>query len=296
MASQINRFAALSPDFEEEEQNRKKVLDAKAKKEAQKAKHEEEIKKKAEGVAEGKGFEVSEGRGPAERGKTRGTVRGTRGGRGRGGYSRGGAVQYVPAEQKERHIEGGNYHFQGNNDPVHPFDRHSGTGRGTEVSKRGSGRHNWGTHEDDLKYQDKLVEGQEEATKAEVPKEEAPKEEGKPVDEKEQAKNLSKREKKLRKKDKKVEEVKEESLDKDGTALTYTEYKAMMAEKQKELPKKQVDLKAGVNTGKVAGLVAYEKPKGKVEPAQKAPKKKETEEDEAEPEKDVLGIKNLTNY
>ena len=288
MASLINRFAALSPDFAEEEDMRKKAGEAKAKKDALKVKHEEEIKKKAEGQSEGKGFQLTEGKAPMERGKPRGTFRGTRGGRGRGNYSRGGETQYVASNPKEKQAEWGDHHYAGSSDPVHPFDRHSGTGRGTEVAKRGGGRANWGTYEDDLKYQN-IPE--EEVPKPEAPIEGEVKAEEKKEGEKEPSKPLSKRDKKLRKKGQKnVEEKVEENLDADGTALTYKEYQAKMAEKQ--LPKKQEEAKLQVDTKKLAGLVAYEKPKGeKDEPAQKAAKKKETVDEEAEAEKDVLGIK-----
>jgi hypothetical protein len=281
-----NRFAALAPDFEEEEAKKIKEKESKAKKEAVKAKKDEQNQEKAQTLTEVKGFEVAEGAAPAVRGHFRGARRGTRGEfrGGRGGYPRGGEAYRV----KESRLEGGDYHFSGSNDPVHPYDRHSGTGRGTEIAKRGSGRRNWGVPEDDIKNQDVFKEETHEEPKPEdKPKEEVPKTEEKKEAENVPAKPLSKREKKLHKKGMKEEETKEESLDADGTALTYKEYQAKLAEKV--LAAKQAEVKVQVDPKKVEGLVSYAKPQFKpTEIAPKTEKKEEVEETEGG-KKDVLG-------
>lgn len=283
MASQINRFAALSPEYEEEEAKRKKVVEQKVKKDVQKAKKDEAVKVKAEARTEFQEFEVAEGTSTqSERGHPRGMRRGTRGnrgGRGRGDYSN--------AASSNKFSSGKDYHFSGSSDPVHPFDRKSGTGRGKEIPKEGGGKANWGKPEDDLKYENQFAEEKEVVG-------EAPREEEKKEDEKkegEEEKNLSKKEKKNRKKERKTEEKKEEVLDADGSAMTYSEYKAKMAEQQKIIPTKKAEDKSVPDLKKVAGLVAYEKPKFNptLETAPKAPKKKEEEDDEVEPKKEVLG-------
>jgi plasminogen activator inhibitor 1 RNA-binding protein len=282
-----NRFAALAPDYEEEEAQKKKEKDLKAKKEAQIKKKEEKAMQKPTVQAETKGFTVSEGQTSPETSRFRGARRGPRGGRGT--FSRG-TDFYQVKEGKTR----GDHHYPGSNDPVHPYDRHSGSGRGTEISKRGRGRRNWGTPEEDIKNQEQFVEEHEEERKIlEAPIEEAKNLEEKKVEEKkeEAAKPISKREKKLRKKGMKKEEKKEENLDEDGTALTYKEYQAKMAEKQTpiaKLPEPKLD----VDTKKTAGLVSYEKKYyTAAEEKQMAEKKKkeieEAEETEAKPE--VLG-------
>jgi len=287
-----NRFAALAPDFAEEEAKRKAVADFKAKKDAAKVKQEEQAK-----FQEKKGgFEGAEGqvRGTAERGRGRGVGRPYRG---RGGYSRGGAGavggQYVP---KDRRIpkERSDFHYEGSNDTVHPFDRKSGTGRGTEVPKQGAGARNWGRPEDDIKNQEEFEGEIEHAPQklAVLPEGEA----GKPVElaekDVEEDKRMSKKERKMRKKDVKKEEKKEEVLDADGTALTYEQYKQKFAESQKDLPAKKAELKA-VRDPKIAGLVAYDKPQlARISQVAIKAEKKEGEtkaEPAATEETDVLG-------
>jgi plasminogen activator inhibitor 1 RNA-binding protein len=281
-----NRFAELSPDFDEEDSKKKQIAEQKAKKDAVMKKQEEVSKAnpKQERMTEGEGFQSQ---GVTERGTGRGTGRGMRRPyRGRGGYGRGGeGGEYIP---REKHGSEKQYHYQGNNDPAHPFDRKSGTGRGTEISKRGGGARNWGRPEDDIKNLDK-VEGQE-LTEEKVVKEGET--EVKPAETKEeetgQPKYRSKRDKKKGKKDEK-EEQKEESMDPTGTALTFAEYQAKLAEKQKDLPTKKAPEAHIVKDPKtIAGLVAYEKPK-EMKPTETKTSKKKTVNEESEKEKIVLG-------
>lgn len=251
-----NRFAALAPEFEEEEAKRKQAAEQKAKKEAQRVKAEE--KPQGERKTEGREMGQPQTRGTMERGRARGYGRPYRA---RGGYRGGagmGAPTYVPKEKQGFHDDR-DFHFTGSNDPVHPFDRKSGTGRGTEIPKGGAGKGNWGNPEDDIKNVEKLpieephehVEAHEGEPAAEAPKEGAEK---KPevVD-----KRQAKREKKLRKKfgKKEEEEVTQEVYD--PNAMTYTEYKAKLAEMQVGLPTKKAE---ALNPKTLTGLVAYDKP------------------------------------
>jgi len=275
-----NRFAALSPDFEEEEAKRQYAVEQKAKKEALKIKQEEpaKVERKPEASSQ------SHTAGPYTRGRGSGRPY-----RGRGGYSRGGATAYAQKDRTDPKATQ-DYHFTGNNDPNHPFDRHSGTGRGTEVSKYGAGRRNWGRPEDDYKNLER-VEGEEKALSPEktvVPEEQVKAAEQKPV-EAEDNMPLSKREKKLRKKDAKKEEKEEEPMDVDGKALTYTQYQAMVAEKQKALPsKKPVEVQV-TRDPKAAGLVAYEKPHENMIMITKKKVVEETKEEPTEKKADILG-------
>jgi len=43
----------------------------------------------------------------------------------------------------------------------HPYDRRSGTGRGTEMKKGGAGRGNWGTDADELRPEGELKPGED---------------------------------------------------------------------------------------------------------------------------------------
>lgn len=100
------------------------------------------------------------------------TERGGRGrgeGRGRGGRGRGeGRGERRPYEG--RGGEGGE------RPPRRQFDRHSGTGRGTEVSKRGAGKGNWGSdaeaatnpEEQALKVEDPAAEPKAEAVEGDA--------------------------------------------------------------------------------------------------------------------------------
>lgn len=196
--SQQNRFAALSPEFKGEEKRRRKAAEEKARKDAAKVKKEEEAKKKAETRSETQGFAVSEGAKKTKLGSS--------------AKDEPGAYEIAMKESK---IPPKEHHFTGSADPVHPFDRKSGTGRGKEVPKQGGGKANWGKPEDDIKYP--LEEEEEKETES-------------PVAEKEPEKGKGKKEKK----GKKTVEKKEEELDPNGNALTYGEYKEIQAEKQKE--------------------------------------------------------------
>jgi len=233
MASQ-NRFAALSSEFKGEEKRRKKLQAEKEKKEALKIKKEEELKAKAEVRSETQGFAVSEGVKKAKAAA---------------GKDEPGAYEIAMKEDK---IAPKEHHYTGSNNPAHPFDRKSGTGRGKEVPKQGGGKGNWGKPEDDLKYQNTPEEEEKEVTES-------------PVDEKKKGK---------KKGGKKNQPEKEEELDADGNALTYGEYKAIQAEKQKEgatkkpkekkvYEKKQVKAPAETEEKKPEGEEAgYPKEKG----------------------------------
>lgn len=282
MANQMNRFAALSPDYDEEEDKRKKAADQKAKREAEKAKKDEKVKAKTEVHTEAQGFEVSEDARPPQRGRGRGVGRAIRGNRGGEEHPQ---EKFAPQEGKKGLKD---YHFTGSNDPIHPFDKKSGTGRGKEVPKQGGGKGNWGTVEDDLKYQNRE---EEEKQGVEAEAEVVPKEEEKKEGEAEKGQHLSKKEKKKRKKQKIPEEKKQENLDADGTAMTYKEYLASIADKQKNVPSKKAEEQMPkIDPKKAEGLVAYEKPQYKQtsETEQKSDKKKE-ETNAEEPQKDILG-------
>jgi len=279
----------LSPEFEEEEAKKKQITDQKAKKDAMRQKQEEQEKTKPKGerIVEGEGFQP---RGSTERGRGRGIGRPYRG---RGGYSRGtGATDYVPREKPR---VPGDYHFAGSSDPIHPFDRKSGTGRGTEIPKRGGGNRNWGRPEDDIKYQEKPAEEEENVgTEEKVLKEGETaqvKQEGKKEEETGQPKYKNKKDKKKGKKNYEMEEKKEESMDPTGTALTFQEYQAKLAEKQKDLPtKKPAETHVTHDPKTIAGLVAYEKPKdAKTVETGKTSKKKTVAQEETEQDKIVLG-------
>lgn len=250
-----NRFAALSPDFEEDEAQRKKVADAaKAKKEQAVAKSEEHPKAHERKFEGQRGEERS-----TERGRGRGTrpYRGARGGRrGRGGYTNEGEGEF---QHHGPHKD--NFKYPGDPNAKHPFDRKSGTGRGTEVSKAGAGKANWGTPADDIKDAQKPEE----------------KPEGEVVEHKEG--------------EEKQEEKKEAPKEEEAPVLTLSEYNAMIAEKTKGLTTKKADL-ALQKDPKASGLVAYDKKvlTGISEAASKkkeAPKK--TKEEEDQPSTAILG-------
>jgi len=251
----MNRFAALSPDFEEEEAQRKKQADAaKAKKDQAAMKFEEKPK------AHEKRFEGQKGeeRSHTERGRGRGT-RPYRGrGRGRGGYTHEGEGEF---QHHGGFKERGDFKFTGDPNAKHPFDRKSGTGRGTEVSKAGAGKANWGTPQDDIK----------DATKPEE------KPEGEVVEHKEG--------------EVKQEEKKEAPKEPEVPVYTLSEYQAMNADKTKGLVVKKPEL-AVQKDPKASGLVAYDKKvlTGISEVAAKkkeAPKK--TKEAEEQPSTAILG-------
>jgi plasminogen activator inhibitor 1 RNA-binding protein len=273
-----NRFAALAPDFEEEEAKRKQAAEQKAKKEALRVKTEE--KPHAERRPEGREMGQQRPRGTMERGRGRGMGRPYRG---RGGYRGGagaGAPSYVVKEKPGFHDDR-DFHFTGSNDPVHPFDRKSGTGRGTEVAKAGAGKGGWGNPADDLKNIEKYPA--EEETHAEAHEGEHVEEHKEGAEQKpEDAKRQAKREKKMRKKfgKKEEEEVVEETYD--PNAMTLAEYQAKLAEKQTGLPTKKAEVPIARNPKTAAGLVAYEKKQLSNESAVAAKKKETKEKTEAE--------------
>eukprot|EP01022_Parablepharisma_sp_SALTPOND_P033042 TRINITY_DN88085_c0_g1_i1.p1 TRINITY_DN88085_c0_g1~~TRINITY_DN88085_c0_g1_i1.p1 ORF type:complete len:434 (+),score=50.83 TRINITY_DN88085_c0_g1_i1:1927-3228(+) len=256
-----NRFAALSPDFEQEEAQRKQQAEAmKVKKEALKTTVEEKPKARPERKQEGKA--PREDRRPGERGRGRGAGRPYRG---RGGYRKPAETEgeFIPRE-KAGPREFKNFKFTGSNDPIHPFDRKSGTGRGTEIPKRGGGRRNWGNPADDWKNAQKMPEEQPEVEEKQVPAEE-PKAE-------------------VNEAEKKPEAPKEPEV----PVLTYSEYQAMIAEKQKGLPIKKAEVQVARDPKAVAGLVAYEKPQYSAKSQVANKKKEETKESPAEAEKTLV--------
>ncbi len=255
-----NRFAALAPEFEEEEAKKKQAAEQKAKREVLKPKveekpHTERTERRQEGPQAGPEHYF---RGSMERGRGRGRGMGM-GRRARGGYSHAGAPQYVPKE-KQGFRDDRDFHFTGDNNAVHPFDRKSGTGRGTEVSKAGAGTANWGRPEDDVKniekYPVEAVSPAAESHETEQPKEGA---EAKPED----SKTAGRRERKThdkRKGGRFEEKEKEPEFRSDENTLTLEEYRAKMAESLTGLPTKKAEVQIARDP-KAAGLVAYAKPK-----------------------------------
>lgn len=151
------------------------------------------------GPSRGRGFggaPRAEGGDVAENGYDEARGRGTReGGRGRGGRGRG---------------RGG---YDSNRPPRREFDRHDGTGRGYETSKRsGGGRGNWGAEDGSAELRDETIEPRAEEA-AEKPA--AAEGEEAPAEETEQQEPA-------------VEEPKE---------MTLEEYEAILAEKKAELNK-----------------------------------------------------------
>lgn len=234
MASQQNRFAQLSPDFAAEDARRKKAAAAiEEKKRAEKKKEEDEREKakqqeKAErqtesGLSAGAPAFRRGPRGPrGPRGSRggRGGDRPYRGDRGRGGFSRGAPIGGATQEEAGPRA-GGEYRFPGSGDPLHPYDRKSGTGRGTEISKRGGGARNWGRPEDALKHEeliDDVVEEETAGDKGPLSQEE-PRREGR-------------YQRKRYYRERPQERFVEEELAPYGTAVSYKEYQAIMAEKQ----------------------------------------------------------------
>jgi hypothetical protein len=96
---------------------------------------------------------------PAEGETHEGTYERRGRGRGRGG-------RYRHSDKEEEHAEGAEKkegaigkRYEGTSDPIHPYDRHSGTGTiKPEIKKGGHGKFNTGKPEDDIKEGDK-VEG-----------------------------------------------------------------------------------------------------------------------------------------
>ena len=288
-----NRFAALSPDFEEEEvKRRQQAEEQKKKKEAMLAKAEEKPKGRPERMHEGP---QGERHYPGERGRGRGIRRPYRG---RGGFPRGGDVDYAPKDKSDFPREQKEFRFTGSTDAVHPFDRRSGTGRGTEVPKRGMGKGNWGNPSEDWRNEQNAEEERkpEVEDKAAVAQEGAePAKEGEAKKEGEgEQKYMNKRDKRRQKKGGDKEEKEEEPLDADGSALTFKEYQAMVADKQKGLPSKKTETQITRDPKAASGLVAYAKTQySGLSAVAKAGKKKAEEpktEEAKEPSKvEVLG-------
>ena len=283
MATRVNKFAALSPDYEEEEkqrlekeaQSKKKEVKKEAKKEPEKAPKEESAP--VEHVEPKK--EYAQGP-PAARGQ--GYGRGYRGGR---GFQRGRGVVYVQKGMGEQR-DSKDFRFSGSNDPVHPYDRRSGTGRGTESQKQGAGRGNWGRPGDELYYEEKeeVIEPKKEDIKpaaAEVPKTEEVKKEG----------EKGAQGKRKRRKEEKKEEKEEEDLDADGTALTYKEYQAKLAANTLIVKEKKPEEKVVIDPKKASQIKAYVKenyaPKTTEEPIKK--------EIENKPANTISGLNYLGN-
>ena len=321
MASQGNRFAGLASDFAAEEARKKKAADViKAKKEAEKAKEEAEHfrEKESERAAkkgDSEGFTTVGGASHAPSDRARGqpyrggrSYRGERGrgDRSRGGFTRGGMMAYAP-KQREGEREVGDHHFPGSGDPVHPYDRRSGTGRGTEISKRGGGARNWGRPEDDWtqeehvekvvqkeKEHDERLSGEPVSEKVDDKDKDKDKEteKGKETGKEETEPRRGRRDKRKGKKDFKEEKKEEDELDPYGTAVTYQEYQAQLAEKQKGLPSKK-PVEVQVDPSKTAGLVSYQKPLFVPAPSKEsAPKSKDESQPEVEgqeKDKEVLG-------
>ena len=228
MASRLNKFAPLSPEYEAEEKERIEQEAQKKKKEVKKEEKKEVEQVPKEEVAPEQPVEANKEpiiRDQPQRGQ------GYRGNRNRYRGSRGSYrsrdVIYVPKGTGEQR-DSKDFRFHGSNDDVHPYDRRSGTGRGTEIPKEGSGRGNWGQPGDELKYDEPLIE-----EKPSPPIPEAKKE----GEEKKEEEKVSKTKRKRRKEHKK-EEKEEEILDKDGTALTYKEYQAKLAKEVVKVEKK----------------------------------------------------------
>jgi plasminogen activator inhibitor 1 RNA-binding protein len=237
MSSQQNRFALLSPDFAAEDARRKKAAaTVEAKKQADKKKEEEEREKakekeRAERQAESgmptgapgprRGFRGARG-GPRGGRPYRGRGERGRGERSRGGYS-GGAPAGPAGTEEVGPREAGDHRFPGSGDPLHPYDRKSGTGRGYEISKRGGGPRNWGRPEDALKHEDLIDKAVEE---------EGFGEEGADVEGGYEGRAERRQYYKKRQEPKSTEE----ELTPYGTAVSYKEYQAIMAEKRSAAP------------------------------------------------------------
>eukprot|EP00826_Nyctotherus_ovalis_P064216 TRINITY_DN9414_c0_g1_i2.p2 TRINITY_DN9414_c0_g1~~TRINITY_DN9414_c0_g1_i2.p2 ORF type:complete len:362 (-),score=112.17 TRINITY_DN9414_c0_g1_i2:68-1153(-) len=308
-----NRFAELSPDFEEEEKERqKKTREQQAKKEALLKKEEAAAEKPRKQEEMGEGREEG-GRGRGGRGRWReGGREGGRGGerwRGRGTGRRGergrwrgerGSGRYHQGprnfEQREDELEynpehkpsgtgAREYKFTGNPNARHPFDRHSGTGRGTEIPKRGHGPRNWGNPEDDYKNEQRFgEEPTEESPKQEV-REEPREETGKEGEQRDEGKKWRKKDRKRRGKEEKKEE--EEPT---GPVYTLSEYKAMQAESAQGLATKKPEVQLAKDPKAATNLKEHQKEQFR-NTSTAVQKKKKKDKEQAEDEKKVeLGI------
>jgi hypothetical protein len=305
-----NRFAQLSPDFEEEEKKRQKELkEAQAKKEvalkkeeAEKARKKEEVEHDEEreqggqgrGRGQGRRREGGRGRGEGYRGRGRGERGRWRGGDRRpGGYHQGprhfdntNEEEYDSAQKTEGHGVR-EYKYTGNPNAKHPFDRHSGTGRGTEVPKSGKGPGNWGNPEDDVKNEDKIAELAAESPKEREPVDGEPKE-GERHEER-PGRGRDKRWKKKREKGKDGEEEKKED-NPTGPVYTLSEYRAMQAENMQGLTTKKPEEQLAKDPKAAANLKPHEKEKF-VNTSVAVHKKKRKEKEQTEESKKIeLGM------
>lgn len=293
MANRVNRFAALSPEFEEEE--RKKVAEAVAK---SKKDEKKEAKTEARPTAPPQS-QPAEADQPAQpRGeyapRGRGYPRGYGGNRG-SGY---GGVVYVPKGSGGQR-DSKDFRFRGDANAAHPYDRRSGTGRGTDIPKGGSGRRNWGTPGAELDVYEQWEEERQggyaprrqyAAAPAAEPKGEAtvtapmtqaagpegvkagPAAEtggekaatGKEGEQKEgeeakkaQEKKNKKRDRKRGKKEDKKEET-EETID--PNAISYSDYLKEQQKTNKDLPtKKPIEVKTKSDAKKESELIPHQK-------------------------------------
>jgi len=330
-----NRFAELSPDYEEEEKKRQKELkEAQAKREAlqkkeeaEKARRKEEAEREEQGEEQeqsgqrrgrGQGRRREGGRGRGEgyhgrgrgewrgewRGEKRGEGRGERG-RWRGGERRQGRFHQASHYKEEEHgpaqkvkgqsgedYRGRDHKYTGNPNAKHPYDRHSGTGHGTEIPKGGRGAGNWGNPEDDVKnekkYEKELVDEPKEAEQEEKQEKEKEKEKEK------EAKGKDKKKQKKKRKEKEEEEKKEEKDT--GPVFTLSEYKAMQAENMQGLTTKKPEEQIAKDPKAVAGLKPHEKEKFASTSVAVHKKKKKEKEQVEENKKVELGMETGGSY
>lgn len=270
-----NRFAALSPDFEAEEREReKKAKEAKAKKEAAQRAEEKNAEAPRRHDKTGDNEESEGGRGRRRGGRGR-NFRGRGGERGRGrgrdfhSRGRGGYRSDTHPNEEYESInksepkESRPYKFTGKPNAKHPYDRRSGTGFGTEVPKDGKGPANWGDPRD-WKNEERFTE-------------EAMKEDNKELGG-ESPENKSK-----------PEEKKAEQKPTPEPVVTYTEYKAMMAEKQKGLTTKKPEEQLSKDPKTAANLKPYTKEQFSNTSAAASKKKKREKETTEESKKVELG-------
>lgn len=251
MEARLNKFAELAPDYEEEEKKRREIEAQNKKKEAKKEAKKEVEQAPKEEAAPVQPVEANKEQVIHEQPQRGQGYRGNRYRGSRGSY-RGRGVEYV-RKGTDQQRDSKDFRFHGSNDPVHPYDRKSGTGRGTEISKEGKGKGGWGKPGDEHYYEEPLIEEKKEIVSPPVP--EAKKEE----EAKQEGEKATQGKRKRRKEDKK-EEKEEEDLDKDGTALTFKEYQAKLAEKSLIVKEKKPEEKVVLDPKKAEKVVAYVKP------------------------------------
>jgi hypothetical protein len=279
MASRVNKFAPLSPEFEEEEKQRLEKEAQRVKKEIKKeAKKEQEPAPKEE-AAPKQPVEANKEYANREQSQRGQTFRGNRYRGARGSY-RGRGVVYVQ-KGTEQQRDSKDFRFRGSNDPIHPYDRRSGTGRGHEIQKEGRGYNNWGREGDEYYYEEPLAEEKQEKVpaptpvSAPAPASDVKKEEEAKVEGEKAAKG-----KRKRKKEDKKEEKEEEDLDKDGKALTYKQYQEKLAKETLIVKEKKPEEKVVLDPKKAEQVKAYVKPSY-------APKPNKPQEEPAKIEKEI---------